>query len=62
MRDIPLPFPINYIGSRLITVEDASEFILNLPQQRLDAHHWRAAHIAFSRDLMEPNSTQRALP
>ena len=35
-------------------MEDASIFILNLPSEKLDTAHWRAAHAAFGCALMEP--------
>jgi hypothetical protein len=54
MQNTPLPTPLNYQGKRLVTAEDASVFILNLPQEKRDTHHWRAAHTAFSCALMEP--------
>jgi hypothetical protein len=38
----------------LITVEDASVFILSLPQEKRNTHHWRVAHAAFSCASMEP--------
>jgi len=46
--------PLVYAGKRLTTVEDASSFILNLPPEKRDTHHWRAAHLAFSCASMEP--------
>jgi hypothetical protein len=61
MQDIMLPSPLSYAGKRLVTVEDASVFILNLPQEKRDAPHWRAAHAAFSCALMEPAYLSAAL-
>jgi hypothetical protein len=49
-----LPSPLTYAGKRFVTIEDASVFILNLPQEKRDAAHWRAAHAAFGCALMEP--------
>lgn len=54
MKTTPLPFPLVHEHKRLMSVEDASVFILNLPQEKLDTHHWRAAHMAFSCACMEP--------
>jgi hypothetical protein len=56
-----LPSPLIYQDKRLITVEDAAVFILNLPPEKLDEHHWRAAHAAFSCALMEPAYLKAAL-
>jgi hypothetical protein len=61
MQDMLLPSPFVYQGKRLVTVEDASVFILNLPQEKRDAQHWRAAHAAFSCALMEPAYLNAAL-
>jgi hypothetical protein len=61
MQDMTLPSPLAYGGKTLVTVEDASVFILNLPQEKLDAPHWRAAHAAFGCALMEPAYLNAAL-
>jgi hypothetical protein len=61
MQNTPLPTPLDYQGKRLITVEDASVFILNLPQEKRDMHHWRAAQTAFSCALMEPAYLKTAI-
>jgi len=50
----PLPFPLDYKGRQLLTVEDASAFVLNLSEEQRDINRWRAAHTAFSCALMEP--------
>jgi hypothetical protein len=49
-----LPIPLEYEGRKFLTVEDASAFVLNLPLEKRDTQHWRAAHAAFSCALMEP--------
>jgi hypothetical protein len=54
VRSILLPSPLLCEGKRLITVEDASVFILSLPQDKRDTYHWRAAHTAISCAPMEP--------
>jgi hypothetical protein len=54
VQDIPLPSPLFYRDKWFITVKDASVFILNLPPEKLNTQHWRAAHSAFSCALMEP--------
>ena len=56
-----LPSPLIYRDKRLVTVEDAAAFILNLPPEKLDEPHWRAAHAAFSCALMEPAYLKAAL-
>jgi hypothetical protein len=56
-----LPSPIIYRDKQLVTVEDAAVFILNLPSEKLDEPHWRAAHAAFSCALMEPAYLKAAL-
>jgi hypothetical protein len=61
MQDIRLPSPLAYAGKRFVTVEDASVFILNLPQEKLDAPHWGAARAAFGCALMEPAYLAAAL-
>jgi hypothetical protein len=61
VQNSQLPTPLVYQGKKLVTVEDASVFILNLPQAKLDAQHWRAAHTAFSCALMEPAYLSAAL-
>jgi hypothetical protein len=61
MQNTPLPTPLAYRGKRLITVEDASVFILNLPEEKRDTHHWRAAHTAFCCALMEPTYLNSAI-
>jgi hypothetical protein len=57
----PLSSPMIYQGKKLTTVEDASVFILNLSQEKLEAAHWRAAHSAFGCALMEPAYLSAAL-
>jgi hypothetical protein len=54
VRSILLPSPLLYEGKQLITAEDASVFILSLPQEKRNTHHWRVAHAAFSCASMEP--------
>ncbi len=54
MPNIMLRSPLVYAGKQITTVEDALSLILNLPSQKRDSHHWRAAHFAFSCASMEP--------
>jgi hypothetical protein len=61
MQKTLLPSPLECGGKRLVTVEDASAFVLNLSQEKRDTHHWRAAHTAFSCALMEPAYLNSAL-
>jgi hypothetical protein len=60
-NNTPLPIPLEYKGKRLVTVEDASVFVLNLGEEQLDKHHWRVAHSAFSCAVMEPAYLKTAL-
>ena len=61
MQHRQLPSPLIYRNKRLVTVEDATVFILNLPPEKLDEHHWRAALAAFSCASMEPAYLKAAL-
>jgi hypothetical protein len=54
-NDSPLPFNLDYMGQRLATVGDASAFILGLPKEYREEHHWRVAHMAISCALLEPS-------
>jgi hypothetical protein len=54
-NDSPLSFNLDYMGKRLTTVGDASAFILSLPKEHREEHHWRVAHMAISCALVEPS-------
>lgn len=53
--DSPLPFNLDYMGTRLTTVGDASTFIQNLSEEQRDQHHWRLAYMAFTVALTQPS-------
>jgi hypothetical protein len=50
----PLPYDLDYEGKRLTTIGEASAFILGLPDEAREEHHWRVAHMALCCALAEP--------
>jgi hypothetical protein len=61
MQNTALKFPLECRGKTLLTVDDASAFVLNLPSKTLDTQHWRAAYAAFSCASMEPTYLNAAI-